>query len=84
VAAALAILLTPFHDLPRPAKSSNTGLLKVFLDQFRPNGLADIIAFPLMLGAAPEHSMAPELLSKREHTEVMNDSVSHRDITSNE
>ena len=56
--ASLAVFASPTF------KGSYTGLLKLFLDQFPPNGLADVIAFPLMLGAAPAHSMAPELFLK--------------------
>lgn len=42
-------------------KASYTGLLKLFLDQFPSDGLAGVIALPLMLGAGPAHAMAPEL-----------------------
>lgn len=42
-------------------KATYTGLLKVFLDQFPPDGLAGIVSFPLMLGAGPAHALAPEL-----------------------
>jgi FMN reductase len=45
-------------------KASYTGLLKMFLDQIPTNGLAGVTAFPVMLGAAPHHAMAPELLLK--------------------
>ncbi|MEY9210747.1 NAD(P)H-dependent oxidoreductase [Thermobifida halotolerans] len=43
-------------------KAAYTGLLKLFLDQFPPGGLAATTAFPLMLGAGPHHALAPELL----------------------
>lgn len=43
-------------------KATYTGLLKLFLDQFPPDGLANVIGIPLMLGAGPAHAMAPELL----------------------
>lgn len=43
-------------------KASYTGLLKLFLDQFPGGeGLRDVVAIPLMLGAGPGHSMAPEV-----------------------
>ena len=42
---------------------SYSGLLKLFLDQFATGeGLRDVVALPLMLGAAPFHAMAPELM----------------------
>lgn len=45
-------------------KATYTGLLKVFLDQFPPDGLAGIISLPVMLGAGPAHALAPELSLK--------------------
>lgn len=45
-------------------KATYTGLLKLFLDQFPPDGLAAVTAFPVMLGAGPAHAMAPDLLLK--------------------
>jgi FMN reductase len=45
-------------------KATYTGLLKLFLDQFPPDALAGITAFPIMLGAGPAHLLAPELLLK--------------------
>ena len=45
-------------------KATYTGLLKLFLDQFPPDGLASVIGIPLMLGAGPAHAMAPDLLLK--------------------
>jgi FMN reductase len=46
-------------------KSSYTGVLKLFLDQFATGtGLEGVVAVPLMLGAAPGHQLAPELLLK--------------------
>ena len=45
-------------------KASYTGLLKLFLDLFPANGLAGVIAVPLMLGAGPGHALAPEILLK--------------------
>jgi FMN reductase len=45
-------------------KATYTGLLKLFLDQFPPDGLAKVTAFPVMLGAGPAHALAPDLLLK--------------------
>ncbi|MGI4895033.1 MAG: NADPH-dependent FMN reductase [Janthinobacterium lividum] len=46
-------------------KATYSGLLKLFLDQFAGGeGLRGVTAIPLMLGAAPAHAMAPELLLK--------------------
>jgi FMN reductase len=46
-------------------KSSYTGVLKLFLDQFETaTGMTGVVAVPLMLGAGPAHAMAPELLLK--------------------
>lgn len=46
-------------------KAAYTGLLKLFLDQFATgDGLRDVTAVPLMLGADPAHAMAPDLLLK--------------------
>jgi FMN reductase len=45
-------------------KGTYTGLLKLFLDQVPTDGLNGLIAFPLMLGAALGHAMAPDLLLK--------------------
>jgi FMN reductase len=45
-------------------KATYTGLLKLFLDQFPAGALADRVAFPVMLGSAPQHALAPELLLK--------------------
>ncbi|MET0694286.1 MAG: NAD(P)H-dependent oxidoreductase [Propionibacteriaceae bacterium] len=41
-------------------KAAYTGLLKVFLDRFPSDGLAGVVAVPLMLGAGPTHALAPE------------------------
>jgi FMN reductase len=54
-AADLCIFASPTY------KASYTGLLKLFLDQFPPRGLEDKFTVPLMLGAAPDHALAPEL-----------------------
>jgi FMN reductase len=45
-------------------KATYTGLLKLFLDQIPTDGLAGVVAVPLMLGAGPAHALAPELLLK--------------------
>jgi FMN reductase len=45
-------------------KGTFTGLLKLFLDQIPANGLAGTVGVPLMLGAALNHALAPELLLK--------------------
>ena len=41
-------------------KATYTGLLKLFLDRFGADGLCGV-AVPLMLGAGPEHALAPEV-----------------------
>jgi len=41
-------------------KATYTGLLKLFLDQIPPDGLAGVVALPLMLGAGPAHALAPD------------------------
>lgn len=46
-------------------KATYTGLLKLFLDQFAGGeGLRGVTAVPLMLGAAPGHALAADLLLK--------------------
>ena len=45
-------------------KASYTGLLKLFLDQFPSGGLSGVVAFPVMLGGAWNHSLAPEVFLK--------------------
>jgi FMN reductase len=45
-------------------KASFTGLLKLFLDQFPSGGLTGVVAFPLMLGGAWPHALAPEVFLK--------------------
>jgi FMN reductase len=45
-------------------KGAYTGLLKLFLDLVPSDGLAGMLAFPVMLGAAMGHAMAPDLLLK--------------------
>jgi FMN reductase len=39
-------------------KAAYTGLLKAFLDRYPNNGLAGVIAFPVMTGASLVHAMA--------------------------
>lgn len=52
----LAIIASPTF------KATYSGLLKLFLDQFAGgDGLRDVVAVPLMLGAGQAHSLAPEL-----------------------
>ena len=41
-------------------KASYTGLLKAFFDRYGSNGLAGVVALPVMLGAAPQHALAIE------------------------
>src|SRR4051794_20671726 len=45
-------------------KATYTGLLKLFLDQFAAGSLDGVIAFPLMLGGAWMHALAPEVFLK--------------------
>lgn len=45
-------------------KAAYTGILKTFLDKFPSDGLAGVVAVPLMLGASMGHSLAPELALK--------------------
>jgi FMN reductase len=45
-------------------KASYTGLLKLFLDQFEAGSLNGVVAFPLMLGGAWLHALAPEVFLK--------------------
>lgn len=40
-------------------KATYTGLLKVFLDRYGANGLAGVIAIPLLTGADHVHAMGP-------------------------
>lgn len=42
-------------------KATYTGLLKAFLDTYGNNGLAGTQAVPVMVGAAPQHALAPEV-----------------------
>src|SRR6476620_8106502 len=45
-------------------KASYTGLLKLFLEQFGAGELAHTIGVPLMLGGAPHHALAADILLK--------------------
>ena len=45
-------------------KATYTGLLKLFLDQFAAGSLRGVVAFPLMLGGAWSHALAPEVFLK--------------------
>jgi FMN reductase len=46
-------------------KATYCGVLKLFLDQFATGeGLKDVVAVALMLGAGPAHALAPDLLLK--------------------
>jgi FMN reductase len=42
-------------------KATYTGLLKLFLDQFGQGELGQVVTFPIMLGGAYNHALAPEL-----------------------
>ena len=57
-AADLVVVASPTY------KATYTGLLKCFLDQFPGDGLAGVVAVPLMLGAGPGHALAPEVSLK--------------------
>jgi FMN reductase len=64
-ASALLVVASPTY------KATYTGLLKLFLDQFATaEGLAGVVAVPVMLGAGPGHALAPELLLKPVLVEV--------------
>lgn len=45
-------------------KGTYTGLLKLFLDRLGRQELASTTAIPVMLGATPAHSLAPEVFLK--------------------
>ena len=65
VAAIQSIRTANFVVFASPTyKATYTGLLKLFLDQIPQDGLLDVIAFPVMLGAGPAHALAPDLLLK--------------------
>lgn len=62
-AADLVVVASPTY------KGTYTGLLKLFLDRFPPDGLRGV-AVPLMLGAGPTHALAPELTLRPVLTEL--------------
>lgn len=45
-------------------KGTYSGLLKIFLDRIAADALSAVVAIPLMLGADPGHSLAPEVFLK--------------------
>jgi FMN reductase len=51
-AAAILIIASPTY------KGTYTGLLKSFLDRLPPTGLADVVAVPVMTGAAHTHALS--------------------------
>lgn len=51
----LAVFASPTY------KATFTGMLKAFLDRYPANGLKNVIALPVMTGAGPGHSMAPNV-----------------------
>lgn len=53
--ARLAVVATPVY------KASYTGLLKAFLDLYGPDGLADVVAVPLVVSGSPAHALAGEV-----------------------
>ena len=42
-------------------KATYTGLLKSFLDRYQTRGLQGVVAIPVMVGGAPQHSLAVEV-----------------------
>jgi FMN reductase len=62
-AADLVVFASPTY------KAAYTGLLKLFLDRFKTDGLGGI-AIPLMLGGGPGHALAPELTLRPVLTEI--------------
>jgi len=54
-AADLAVFASPTY------KASYTGMLKAFLDRYGANGLAGLVAVPLMTGGWPGHLLAVEV-----------------------
>lgn len=50
----LAVFASPTY------KASMTGLLKAFLDRYGNNGLAGLVAIPVMVGGSHHHSLAVE------------------------
>jgi FMN reductase len=62
-AADLVVVASPTY------KGTYTGLLKLFLDRFKTDGLSGI-AIPLMLGGGLGHALAPELSLRPVLTEI--------------
>ena len=62
-AADLVVVASPTY------KGTYTGLLKLFLDRFRTDGLRGV-AVPLMLGGGLAHALAPELTLRPVLTEI--------------
>ncbi|HWG03058.1 MAG TPA: NAD(P)H-dependent oxidoreductase [Trebonia sp.] len=54
-AADVAVIASPTY------KASYTGLLKAFLDRYGTNGLAGVVAVPVMTGGWPGHLLAVEV-----------------------
>ncbi|WP_158375953.1 NADPH-dependent FMN reductase [Cellulosimicrobium cellulans] len=54
-AADVAVIATPVY------KASYTGLLKAFLDLYGPDGLAGVVAVPLVVSGNPAHALAGEV-----------------------
>ena len=61
--AVAAVQRSPFVIFASPTfKATYTGLLKLFLDQFAGGeGLRDVVAVPLLLGAGRHHALAAEV-----------------------
>ncbi|WP_159792536.1 NADPH-dependent FMN reductase [Puerhibacterium puerhi] len=54
-AAAVVVVATPVY------KAAYTGLLKSFLDLYGPDGLAGVVAVPLVVSGNPAHALAGEV-----------------------
>ncbi|MBD5785228.1 NAD(P)H-dependent oxidoreductase [Cellulosimicrobium terreum] len=54
-AADVVVVATPVY------KASYTGLLKAFLDQYGPDGLAGVVTVPLVVSGDPAHALAGEV-----------------------
>ena len=54
-AASVVVVATPVY------KASYTGLLKAFLDLYGPDGLAGVVAVPLVVSGNPAHALAGEV-----------------------
>ncbi|MGO1583947.1 MAG: NADPH-dependent FMN reductase [Actinomycetaceae bacterium] len=54
-AADVVVVATPVY------KASYTGLLKAFLDLYGPDGLAGVVAVPLVVSGNPAHALAGEV-----------------------